>query len=170
MDQNGVIFGRVVIQNSVQHLVLHFDESEGLVHAFSSLPATMATTSPTKRTWRSMSRRSRGLASGNVWPAWVYREASCGTSSQVKIASMPGTFLATAVLTVLTIALALGRAEQFDDEAVGRNEIVHVNWLARYQLHGIFFAVCFADGFHSAASCFCFFQARKFKIPRSWPS
>ena len=25
---------------------------------FSSLPATMATTSPTKRTWRSMSRRS----------------------------------------------------------------------------------------------------------------
>ncbi len=51
----------------------------------------------------------------------------------------------------------MGRAEQLDDEAVGRNEIVHVNWLACYQLHGIFFAVCFADGFHSAASCFCFF-------------
>ena len=39
--------------------------------------------------------------------------------------------------------------------------------LTGHKLHGILFAECFVDVFHSAPSCFAFFQARKFWMPRS---
>ena len=170
MDQNGVIFGRVVIQNSVQHLVLHFDESEGLVHAFFVFAG------------------HNGNDITHKTDMAVDEQAVTGTGLRERLACLgiPGSILRDVFpgknrlnarplfghrrIDGLDNRVGVGRAEQLDDEAVGRNEIVHVNWLACYQLHGIFFAVCFADGFHSAASCFCFFQARKFKIPRSWPS
>ena len=170
MDQNRVILGRVVIQNSVQHLVLHFDESEGLVHAFFVFAG------------------HNGNDIAHKTDMAVDEQAVTGTGLRERLACLgiPGSILRDVFpgknrlnarhlfghrrIDGLDNRVGVGRAEQLDDEAVGRNEIVHVNWLARYQLHGIFFAVCFADGFHSAASCFCFFQARKFKIPRSWPS
>lgn len=108
MDQNGVIFGRVVIQNSVQHLVLHFDESEGLVHAFFVFAGHNGNDIAHKTDMAVDEQVVTGTGLRERLAAWVYRGASCGTSSQVKIASMPGTFLATAVLMVLTIALAWG--------------------------------------------------------------
>ena len=41
--------------------------------------------------------------------------------------------------------------------------------LAGHKLHGVLFAHGLVHGFHWAAS-FPFFHAKKFKIPRSWPS
>ena len=65
--------------------------------------------------------------------------------------------------------IGVGRPQQLYDEAVLGDHIIHVYRLTGDQLHGVFFAVGFVDDVHSAAS-FCFFQARKFRMPRSWPS
>ena len=42
--------------------------------------------------------------------------------------------------------------------------------LAGHKLHGVLFAERFVDRVHLAAASFCFFQSRKFRMPRSWPS
>ena len=60
-----------------------------------------------------MTSRSRGLGSGSVWPARVKRRPSWGTSSQVKTASIPGTFFAISVLISCTMALAWGECRIF---------------------------------------------------------
>ena len=65
--------------------------------------------------------------------------------------------------------IGMGGAQQLYDQAVLRDHIVHIDGLAGDQLHGILFTERLVDGTHSAAS-FCFFHARKFMMPRSWPS
>ena len=60
MHEHRIVLRGVEIEHRLEHLVLHLDLS---TH-FSSAPARIATTSPTKRTWRSITRRSYGLASG----------------------------------------------------------------------------------------------------------
>ena len=69
----------------------------------------------------------------------------------------------------LNHGIGVRRPQQLYDEAVLGDHIIHVYRLTGDQLHGVFFAVGFVDDVHSAAS-FCFFQARKFRMPRSWPS
>ena len=58
---------------------------------------------------------------------------------------------------------------QLDDQAVLRDDIIHVDGLAGHKLHSVLFAHGLVHGFHWAAS-FPFFHAKKFKMPRSWPS
>ena len=65
--------------------------------------------------------------------------------------------------------VCMGRAQQLDDQAVLRDKIIHIDRLAGDQLHRVFFAERFVDGFHCTPS-FCFFHARKLIMPRSWPS
>ena len=63
--------------------------------------------------------------------------------------------------------VSLKEQQELHDEAVGGDEVVHIDGLARHQLHGILLAEGFVDCVHSAASFFAFFHARKFRMPRS---
>ena len=61
--------------------------------------------------------------------------------------------------------------QKFDDQAVLRRQIIHVNRLSGYQLHRIFFSYRSIDYSHSAASfCFSLFQSKNARMPRSCPS
>ena len=66
-------------------------------------------------------------------------------------------------------SVGMGGAQQLYDQAVLRDDIIHVDGLAGHKLHSVLFAHGLVHGFHWAAS-FPFFHAKKFKMPRSWPS
>ena len=159
------------IEHRLEHLVLHLDQLHRLINAFFvrtgenrhhiAYKAHMAVDN--KAVIRT--RLRIGLTGLRVAAAVLVYVL------HVKMASMPGTFIA-AVLGGFDGAddgICMGRAQQLDDQAVLRDDVIHIDRLAGDQLHRVFFAERFVDGFHCTPS-FCFFHARKLIMPRSWPS
>ena len=169
VDKYRVILGGVVVQHGFQYLVLHLDELEGLVHAFLVLTghdghhvAHKAYMAVDEQTVARAGLRV-GLACLGV-AGCILRDIFPG-ENRFNVGHLFGN----RSVDVLDNGVCVRRAQELDNEAVLRDHIVHIDGLAGDQLHGILFTERLVDGTHSAAS-FCFFHARKFMMPRSWPS
>ena len=169
MHQNGVVLGSVIVQHCFQNLIFHLDELEGLVHALFVLTghdghhiahkAHMAVNEQavTRTGFRI------GLARLRVARRILRHILPCEDRFD------PGHFFCHSGVDGFDDGIRVRRAQQLHGQAVLRDHIIHINGLAGDQLHRILFTEGFIDGTHSAAS-FCFFHARKFMMPRSWPS
>ena len=169
MHQNGVILGGVIIQHCFQDFIFHLDELECLIYALFVLAchdghhiahkAHMAVNEQavTRTGFRI------GLARLRVARRILRHILPCKDRLDA------GYLFCHSRIDGFDDGICVRRAQQLYDQAVLRDHIVHIDGLAGDQLHGILFAERFVDGIHSAAS-FCFFHARKFRMPRSWPS
>ena len=110
MHQNWVVLGSVIVQHCFQNLIFHLDELESLIHALFVLTGHNGHHIAHKA---HMAVNEQAVMRTGFRIGLASRGASCGTSSHVKIASMPGTFFATAVLIVLTMAFACGERSSF---------------------------------------------------------
>ena len=169
VHKDGVILCGVEIQNSFQHLVVYFDKLERLVHALfiftgydSHHISHKADVAVDKQTVVGAGLRV-GLA-GLCVAAGILRHILPSEDG-----FDAGHLFGNSGVDAADDGVCMGRAQQLDDQAVLRDDIIHINRLAGDQLHRVFFAERFVDGFHCAPS-FCFFHARKFMMPRSWPS
>ena len=169
MHQNGVVLGSVIVQHCFQNLIFHLDELESLIHALFVLTghnghhiahkAHMAVNEQavTRTGFRI------GLASLRVARRILRHILPC------KDCLDAGHLFCYSRIDSFDDGICVRRAQQLYNQAVLRDHIVHIDGLAGDQLHGILFTERLVDGTHSAAS-FCFFHARKFMMPRSWPS
>ena len=169
VHQNRVVLGGVEVQHRLQYLVFHLDELEGLVHALFVL---------TGHNGHHITHETDvAVDDQSVTGACLREGLTClGVAGRILRHIFPGEdgFNAGHLLGHSRVdrpdhGVCMRRAQQLDDQAVLRDHIIHIDRLTGDQLHGVFFAVGFVDNVHSAAS-FCFFQARKFRMPRSWPS
>ena len=169
VHKDGVILCGVEIQHGFQHLVVHFDKLERLVHALFiftgydshhiSYKADMAVDHQTVigagfRVGLTGLRIAAGILR-HILPSEDCLDA--------------GHFFCNRSVDGADDGVCMGRAQQLDDQAVLRDDVIHIDRLAGDQLHRVFFAERFVDGFHCTPS-FCFFHARKLIMPRSWPS
>ena len=169
MHQNGVVLGSVIVQHCFQNLIFHLDELESLIHALFVFTghnghhiahkAHMAVNEQavTRTGFRI------GLASLRVARRILRHILPC------KDCLDAGHLFCYSRIDRFDDGICVRRAQQLYNQAVLRDHIVHIDGLAGDQLHGILFTERLVDGTHSAAS-FCFFHARKFMMPRSWPS
>ena len=169
VHKDGVILCGVEIQNSFQHLVVYFDKLERLIYALfiftgydSHHISHKADVAVDKQTVVGAGLRV-GLA-GLCVAAGILRHILPSEDG-----FDAGHLFGNSGVDAADDGVCMGRAQQLDDQAVLRDDIIHINRLAGDQLHRVFFAERFVDGFHCAPS-FCFFHARKFMMPRSWPS
>ena len=169
VHQNRVVLGGVEIHHRLQYLVLHLDELEGLVHALFVL---------TGHNGHHITHKTDVAVDDQSVTGACLREglACLGVAGRILRHILPGEdgFNAGHLLGHGRVdrpdhGVCMRRAQQLDDQAVLRDHIIHINGLSGDQLHRILFTEGFIDGTHSAAS-FCFFHARKFMMPRSWPS
>ena len=170
VHQNRVVLGGVEIHHRLQHLVLHLDELEGLVHALFVLAGHNGHHVPHKP--------HMAVNEQTVTGACLREGLAClGVAGRILWDILPGEdgFNARHLFGHGRVdrpdhGICMRRAQQLDDQAVLRDHIIHIDRLAGDQLHGVLFAERFVDRVHSAAASFCFFQSRKFRMPRSWPS
>ena len=169
VHKDGVILCGVEIQNSFQHLVVYFDKLERLIYALfiftgydSHHISHKADVAVDQQTVVGAGLRV-GLA-GLCVAAGILRHILPSEDG-----FDAGHLFGNSGVDAADDGVCMGRAQQLDDQAVLRDDIIHINRLAGDQLHRVFFAERFVDGFHCAPS-FCFFHARKFMMPRSWPS
>ena len=169
VHKDRIILCGVEIQHGFQHLIIHFNELECLVHALFILTGY------------------DGYHISHKADVAIDEQTVVGTGLRVSLAGLritagilrhilpsedgfdAGHLFGNGGVDGADDGVCMGRAQQLDDQAVLRDEIIHINRLAGDQLHRVFFAERFVDGFHCAPS-FCFFHARKFIMPRSWPS
>ena len=170
VHQNRVVLGGVEVHHRLQHLVLHLDELEGLVHALFVL---------TGHNGHHITHETDVAVDDQSVTGACLREglACLGVAGRILRDILPGEdgFNAGNLLGHGRVdrpdhGVCMRRAQQLDDQAVLRDHIIHIDRLAGDQLHGVLFAERFVDRVHSAAASFCFFQSRKFRMPRSWPS
>ena len=170
VHQNRVVLGGVEIHHRLQYLVLHLDELEGLVHALFVL---------TGHNGHDITHETDVAVDDQSVTGACLREglACLGVAGRILRHILPGEdgFNAGHLLGHGRVdrpdhGVCMRRAQQLDDQAVLRDHIIHIDRLAGDQLHGVLFAERFVDRVHSAAASFCFFQSRKFRMPRSWPS
>ena len=169
VHKDRIILCGVEIQHGFQHLIIHFNELERLVHALFVLTgydghhvSHKADVAIDQQTVVGAGFRV-GLAGLRV-AAGILRHILPSEDS-----FDAGHFFGNGGVDGADDGVCMGRAQQLDDQAVLRDEIIHIDRLAGDQLHRVFFAERFVDGFHCTPS-FCFFHARKLMMPRSWPS
>ena len=169
MHQNGVVLGSVIVQHCFQNLIFHLDELEGLIHALFVFAgydghhiAHKAHMAVDEQAVMRTGFRI-GLACLRVARRILRHILPC------KDCFDPGHFFCHSGVDGFDDGICVRRAQQLHSQAVLRDHIIHINRLSGDQLHRILFTEGFIDGTHSAAS-FCFFHARKFMMPRSWPS
>ena len=170
VDKDGVVLRSMEIQHRLQHLILHLDELHGFLDTLLILAHHNGHHVPHKADVAVNDQAVVGAGFG-------VGLAGLRVAAGVLVHILPGEdgldaghLFGHGRVDALHHGVGMGRAVQLDDQAVCRGQIIHVNGLAGHKLHGILFAECFVDVFHSAPSCFAFFQARKFWMPRSWPS
>ena len=169
MHQNGVVLGSVIVQHCFQNLILHLDELESLIHALFVLTGHnghhIAHKTHMAVNEQAVTRTGFriGLASLRVARRILRHILPC------KDCLDAGHLFCYSRIDRFDDGICVRRAQQLYNQAVLRDHIVHIDGLAGDQLHGILFTERLVDGTHSAAS-FCFFHARKFMMPRSWPS
>ncbi len=139
---------------------------------FSSRPATIATTSPTNRTWRSISSDHTGSAPVGL--------TCLSISSSVLWDILPCIDCLDAVhLHCGSLVygchhrICVRRSQKLHDQAVLRCDIIHIDRLSRYELHRVLFPYRLIYIFHDFSDSFplfSFFHARNAWIPRSCPS
>ena len=170
VHQNRVVLGGVEIQHRFQHLIVHLDELQRFVHAFFVL---------TGHNGHHITHKTDVAVDDQPVTGACLREGlTClGVAGRILRHILPGEdgFNAGHLLGHGRVdrpdhGVCMRRAQQLDDQAVLRDHIIHIDRLAGDQLHGVLFAERFVDRVHSAAASFCFFQSRKFRMPRSWPS
>ena len=170
MDEDRVVLGRVVIQHSFQHVILDLDELQRFVYAFFIL---------TGHNGNHIAHKAHMAVNDQPVTGACLREglACLGVAGRILRHILPGEdgFNAGHLLGHGRVdrpdhGVCMRRAQQLDDQAVLRDHIIHIDRLAGDQLHGVLFAERFVDRVHLAAASFCFFQSRKFRMPRSWPS
>ena len=159
----------MIVQHCFQNLIFHLDELESLIHALFVLTghnghhiahkAHMAVNEQavTRTGFRI------GLASLRVARRILRHILPCKDRLDA------GHLFCYSRIDRFDDGICVRRAQQLYDQAVLRDDIIHVDGLAGHKLHGVLFAHGLVHGFHWAAS-FPFFHAKKFKIPRSWPS
>ena len=159
----------MVVQHGLQNLILHLDELEGLVHAFLVLTGHDGH-HVAHKAYMAVDEQTVARAGFRVGLARL------GVAGRILRHILPGEdsfnaghLFGNRSVDVLDNGVCVRRAQELDNEAVLRDHIIHIDGLAGDQLHSVLFAEGLIDGVHSAAS-FCFFQARKFRMPRSWPS
>ena len=169
VHKDRIILCGVEIQHGFQHLIIHFNELECLVHALFILTgydghhvSHKADVAIDQQTVVGAGLRV-GLAGLRI-TASILRHILPGKDSLDA-----GHFFGNGGVDGADDGICMGRAQQLDDQAVLRNDVIHIDRLAGDQLHRVFFAERFVDGFHCTPS-FCFFHARKLIMPRSWPS
>ena len=169
VHKDRIILCGVEIQHGFQHLIIHFNELECLVHALFILTgydghhiSHKADVAIDEQTVIGTGLRV-GLAGLRV-TAGILRHILPSEDSLDA-----GHFFGNSGVDGADDGVCMGRAQQLDDQAVLRDDIIHIDRLAGDQLHRVFFAERFVDGFHCTPS-FCFFHARKLIMPRSWPS
>ena len=170
MDEDGVVLGGVIVQHRFQHLIGDLYQFQRLIDAFVVLA------------------RHDGHNVAHEADVAVDEEAVVGAGLRVGLACLrvaagvlrhilpckdgldAGHLLGHSGVDALHDGVGVGGAQELDDEAVGGDEVVHIDGLARHQLHGVLLTEGSVDRIHSAASFLAFFHARKFWMPRSWPS
>ena len=169
MHQNGVVLGSVIVQHCFQNLIFHLDELEGLIHAlfvFAGHDGHHITHKAHMAVDEQAVMRTGfriGLACLRVARRILRHILPC------KDRFDPWHFFCHSGVDGFDDGIRVRRTQQLHGQAVLRDHIIHINRLSGDQLHRILFTEGFIDGTHSAAS-FCFFHARKFMMPRSWPS
>ncbi len=167
MDEDWVILGGVIIQYRFQHFILHFDEFQRFIDAFIIF---------TCHDGNHVAREAHmAVDEQAVIGAGLGVSLAClGVAAGILRHILPGKdgldarhFFCHSGIDILHDSVGMGRTEQFDDKAVAGNKVIHIDRLTGHELHGIFFAKRFVDRVHLDASCFDFFQARKFWMPRS---
>ena len=170
VDKDGVVLSGVIVQHRLQHLIGDLYQFQRLIDAFVILA------------------RHDGHNVAHEADVAVDEEAVVGAGLRVGLACLrvaagvlrhilpckdgldAGHLLGHSGVDALHDGVGVGGAQELDDEAVGGDEVVHIDGLARHQLHGVLLAEGSVDRIHSAASFLAFFHARKFWMPRSWPS
>ena len=169
MHKDRIILCCVEIQHGFQHLIIHFNELERLVHALFVL---------TGYDGHHVSHKADVAIDQQTVVGAGFRVGLAGLRVAAGILRhiLPsedgfdaGHLFGNSGVDGADDGVCMGRAQQLDDQAVLRDEIIHIDRLAGDQLHRVFFAERFVDGFHCTPS-FCFFHARKLMMPRSWPS
>ena len=169
VDKDGVVQCRVVVQHSGQDLIPDLDELHRLIDAFFILAGQNCDNIPRKADMAVDdkpvigARLGVGLARLGVAAALLVHILPC--VDRLDARHQQGT----ARVDLLHDSVGMGGAQQLYDQAVLRDDIIHVDGLAGHKLHSVLFAHGLVHGFHWAAS-FPFFHAKKFKMPRSWPS
>ena len=167
MDEDGVILGGVVVQHRFQHLILDLYHFQRLIDAFIVFACHDGHHIAHKVDVAVDEKAVIGAGLG-------VSLARLGVAAGILRHVLPGKdglnarhLLRHSGVDALHDGVGVGRAQELHDEAVGGDEVVHIDGLARHQLHGILLAEGFVDCVHSAASFFAFFHARKFWMPRS---
>ena len=159
MDEDGVVLGGVEIQHRLQHLILHLDELHRLLDAF---------VIRTGHDGHDIAHKADVPVDDQTVVGAGLRVglAGLGVAAGVLVHILPGKdgldaghLFGHRGVDGLDDGVGVGRAQQLDDEAVGRSEIVHVDRLTGHELHRVLFPERFVDVFHSAAS-FDRFHAR----------
>ena len=170
VHQNRVVLGGVEVQHRFQHLIVHLDKLQRFVHALFVL---------TGHNGHHITHETDVAVDDQPVTGTCLREglACLGVAGRILRDILPGEdgFNARHLLGHGRVdradhGVCMRRAQQLDDQAVLRDHIIHIDRLAGDQLHGVLFAERFVDRVHSAVASFCFFQSRKFRMPRSWPS
>ena len=170
MDEDGVILGGVVVEHRFQHLILDLYHFQRLIDAFIVFACYDGHHVAHKA---DVAVDEKAVIGAGLGVSLTGLSVAAGILRHV----LPGEdglnarhLLRHSGVDALHDGVGVGRAQELHDEAVGGDEVVHIDGLARHQLHGILLAEGFVDCVHSAASFFAFFHARKFWMPRSWPS
>ena len=169
VDKDGVVQCRVVVQHGGQDLIPDLDELHRLIDAFFILAGQNCDNIPRKADMAVddkpvIGARLRvGLARLGVAAALLVHILPC--VDRLDARHQQGT----ARVDLLHDSVGMGGAQQLYDQAVLRDDIIQVDRLAGHKLHSVLFAHGLVHGFHWATS-FPFFHAKKFKMPRSWPS
>ena len=169
VHKDRIILCSVEIQHGFQYLIIHFNELECLVHALFVLTGY------------------DGHHVSHKADVAIDQQTVVGAGLRVSLAGLritasilrhilpsedslnAGHFFCNGGVDGADDGICMGRAQQLDDQAVLWDDVIHIDRLAGNQLHRVFFAERFVDGFHCTPS-FCFFHARKFIMPRSCPS
>ncbi len=169
VDEHGVIERGVEIEHRLEHVVLDFYKLHRLIDACLILSgkngdniarkADMAVDhKPVKRT-----RLRRGLPGLRIAPGvlrHVLPRENC----------LHAGYAHGALGVDLTHdSVCVRRAEELYYEAVFGRDVLGIDRLAGHKLHGVQLSHAMIYGVHSPAS-FALFHARKFCMPRSWPS
>lgn len=167
MDEDGIILCGVVVQHRFQHLILDLYHFHRLIDAFIVFACHDGHHIAHKADVAVDEKAVIGAGLG-------VSLTGLGVTAGILRHVLPGEdglnarhLLRHSGVDALHDGVGVGRAQELHDEAVGGDEVVHIDGLARHQLHGILLAEGFVDCVHSAASFFAFFHARKFWMPRS---
>ena len=154
VHQNWIIQSFMIIKDRFQHLVLYLDHGNGSVHRFFCLSCH----NRNRISYKSdMTIQNQTV----IWTGfWISLSCTCKSSS-VLVDILPcidglnsRNFHCLICLNLLHHRICMRGSEQFHDQTIFRDHIIHIYWLTGHKLHGIFFSDWLIYNLHDTSSFF----------------